>query len=219
MNTAHSLFLFQGQISMNRGAPPSTQPRITAPSIARETFDTLLGFAIMSFGDMVDIGRGPFFTSRELNARAVSNKRRDDFIRAVGGDPADLTQRPRNLRRFEVENAIVILVPKGAVDLNSLVKTPKVGESTMQVKHIVWLSKNVKGCTVANGAGRIDYVQNVLCREERATRKQQYLILSKHAGKDQNHSVVKDANRVIKDMEQILKEKSNWMVAVYDLGM
>jgi len=40
---------------MNRGAPPSTQPRNTAPSIARETFDTLLGFAIMSFGDMVDI--------------------------------------------------------------------------------------------------------------------------------------------------------------------
>lgn len=204
---------------MNGGAPPSTQAHVNPPSIARETFDTLLGFAIMSFGSMTDIGRGPVFSLRELNARAVSNKRRDDFIRAVGGDPADLTQYPRDLRRFDVENAIVILVPKGVVDPTSLVKPSKVGESTMQMKHIVWLSRSAKGCTVANGAGRIDFVQNVLCREERAMLKQQQVILSKNASKDRKHPVIKDALRVIKNMDEIMKEKSNWMVAVYDLGM
>jgi len=206
---------------MNIPAPPSTQQPITPPSVAREIFDALLGFAVMSFGDMSDLGRGPVFSSRELNARQLSNKRREDFIRAVGGDPTDATQPYHNLRRFEVENAIVILVPKGVVDPLSLVKTPKDGEQNISesVTHITWLTKEDTRCTVANGAGRIDFVQSVLCREEVATRRAQFGLLKKNNGRDMKQPKIQEAQRIIKKMNHVLQKASNWMVAVYDLGM
>jgi hypothetical protein len=214
-------FIFKIQGNANTNTPKSTNPEtlVTPPSVARETFDALLGFAIMSFGDMHDIGRGPLFTSRELNARQVSNKRREDFIRAVGGDPLDPTQPPKNLRRFDVENAITILVPKDVVDMSSLVKNPKDSNDANGVKHIAWRTKQDNRCTVANGAGRIDFLQNFLCREQISAINTEMHLSKKNAGKIGHEMRLAETTRIIDEAREILKTTSNWLVGIYDLGM
>jgi hypothetical protein len=182
-------------------------------TIAHEILSAHLGFAVMSFGNRNDIDRGPKFSSFKPIKEA--REFRDDFIRTVGGNPLDPTQPPKYLRRFDVENAIVLLVPKNVVDLSSLVKNPKDSNPSSAFKHIEWLNDTDTRCTIANGVSRIYYVNRVLCRRESDIIRKQQRIIDNKGPADK----IKKAERIIQETNEILKTSSNWLVSVYDLGM
>jgi len=84
----------------------------------------LLGYAIMSFADLSDMGRGPAVELNKLNAREVTATRISALKAAVGADPNDATKPYTRLNRFSPDNAMFMLVKASLVDPSSLCKDP-----------------------------------------------------------------------------------------------
>lgn len=84
----------------------------------------LLGFAIMSFVDLKDMGKGLSVEIQKFNPRTATPTQIDTLIVAMGGDPNDLTKEFSQLNRFSPENAMFMLVKSKYLELDTLRKDP-----------------------------------------------------------------------------------------------
>lgn len=182
-----------------------------------DTRAAFMGLAIVNFATNDDLNRGPAFTTCDLNPRQMNNKRQEDFIRALGGDPLDYSKPLKDLSRFDPEHAIIILVERRFVNIDSLVKNPLDVRDLDTVKHVKWTDKENFGlsqATVANGNGRIELCRTILApklikeyHEIKHTMKSQ---LSEHT-----MSLLKARREVVCKQ---LEARASWLVAFYDLG-
>jgi hypothetical protein len=84
----------------------------------------LLGYAIMSFADLNDMGRGLQVELKKFNPRVATQAQINALKVAVGVDPNDPTKKPTCLNRFSPDHAMFMLVKPKYIDASSLRKDP-----------------------------------------------------------------------------------------------
>jgi hypothetical protein len=179
-----------------------------------------MGFSVMPVADNCALCTGPEFSLCEVNNRPMSKKRLKQFVLAVGGDLSDATVTPNNLHRYEPENAIVVVISNKYVDETSLVPNPTPRQSFPRIRFKNQEEFGDATAMVINGHGRIVFVREYLCRDAVAeyTRIDKALKASGITTKTLPSKQVEVMTSRRIELIDILREHSNWLVAVYDLG-
>ncbi|KAF9473076.1 hypothetical protein BDN70DRAFT_937697 [Pholiota conissans] len=194
------------------------KPNASTEEIRAATRKAFMGLAIINVATNDDLHRGPHLTACTINSRPVSKKRRDDFIRAVGGDPFDPTKPLTDLSPLVPEHAIVVLVERRFVDDASLVKNPLDFHALNDLQRVQWTDKenfSLSKGTIANGNGRIDFCRHVLVPQLNAERLQIEKALERKP-RLQEAMELKDK---LKEVKIALDARASWLVAFYDLDM
>lgn len=159
----------------------------------------LLGYAIMSFADSNDLGRGLQLELRKFNPRVASQAQINALILAVGGDPADLKKEPTCLNRFSPDHAMYLMVKRQYIDLDSLCKDP----FSSTFNQVRWKSE-----------ARHPDVKDVAYLVNGNTRRHLCLSLGTHAI-DALKSVKGEGKERAEAIKQV-RIQTSWIVAFYD---
>lgn len=174
----------------------------------------LLGYAIMSFATLNDLGRGLNIELQKFNPRVATPAQINALRTAIGGDPNDPTKEPICLNRFSPEHAMFLLVKRQYIDLTSLSKDP----FSSEFQQVRWKTEARNSSTTD-----VAYLINGNTRRE--------LCLGLGGDAIAKLDVIKEKLQKSKGAEyqQLLKErlditievrmKTSWIVAFYDHGM
>jgi hypothetical protein len=194
----------------------------TNVAIREHTRASFLGLGKIAFANDNDLFRGPRLTRCEINARESTLHRRHEFIKAAGGNPSDYTAPLINLARFDPQHAIIVLVERKYVDEDKLVKNPYDNRELAALADVKWTNEDEdkrfpqSHATIANGNGRIDVIRNVLASKHlKELSKINDVSAGRKTATAKFRASMGDRK---KELYAILRERTSWIVALYDLG-
>ena len=175
----------------------------------------LLGYGIMSFADLNDMGRGLEIELKNFNCRTPTTAQINALIAAVGGDPKDLSKEPKHLNRFSPDHAMFMVLKPAYLDITTLCKDP----FSPEFQQVRW-----KGEARSSTTADLAYLVNGNTRRELCLRFGEDAISKLNAIKKKiTDSKENDAayQQLIKQRAEAMvqvRRKTSWIVAFFDQG-
>jgi hypothetical protein len=176
----------------------------------------LLGYGIMSFADLNDMGRGLQVEVKKFNPRVATPAQINALRTAVGGDSNDLTKELTRLNRFSPDHAMFMLVKRKYIDLASLVKDP-FSDEFFQVRWTPEARDSTKTdyAHLINGNTRrelcISLGTDAMNKLEAVKTK---ITDCKDTGREEYHQLLQERTEAATEV----RIKTSWIVAFFDQG-